>query len=73
MFEHELRTLTAKPEVAAFFLMVNGLVLFAAERVPVSSSSGPVRNTNSLPPARIRSPCWIALRLTLVPFTNVPL
>jgi undecaprenyl-diphosphatase len=31
-FEHELRTLTAKPEVAAIFLMVNGLVLFAAER-----------------------------------------
>jgi undecaprenyl-diphosphatase len=31
-FEHELRTLTAKPEIAAFFLMVNGLVLFAAER-----------------------------------------
>ncbi len=30
-FEHELRTLTAKPEVAAIFLMVNGLVLFAAE------------------------------------------
>src|SRR5271167_939882 len=32
VFEHELRTLTAKPEVAAIFLMVNGLVLFAAER-----------------------------------------
>jgi undecaprenyl-diphosphatase len=32
VFEHELRTLTAKPEVAAFFLMLNGLVLFAAER-----------------------------------------
>lgn len=31
VFEHELRTLTAKPEVAAIFLMVNGLVLFAAE------------------------------------------
>ncbi len=31
-FEKELRTLTAKPEVAAIFLMVNGLVLFAAER-----------------------------------------
>ena len=31
-FEHQLRTLTAKPEVAAIFLMVNGLVLFAAER-----------------------------------------
>ena len=31
-FEHELRTLTAKPEVAAIFLMVNGCVLFAAER-----------------------------------------
>jgi undecaprenyl-diphosphatase len=32
VFEHQLRTLTAKPEVAAIFLMVNGLVLFAAER-----------------------------------------
>ena len=32
MFEHQLRTLTAKPEVAAIFLMVNGCVLFAAER-----------------------------------------
>ncbi|HXN36826.1 MAG TPA: undecaprenyl-diphosphate phosphatase [Solirubrobacteraceae bacterium] len=30
--EHPLRTLTAKPEVAAIFLMVNGLVLFGAER-----------------------------------------
>jgi undecaprenyl-diphosphatase len=30
--EHPLRTLTAKPEVAAIFLMVNGVVLFAAER-----------------------------------------
>jgi undecaprenyl-diphosphatase len=30
--EHPLRTLTAKPEVAAAFLMLNGLVLFAAER-----------------------------------------
>ncbi|HEV3047169.1 MAG TPA: undecaprenyl-diphosphate phosphatase [Solirubrobacteraceae bacterium] len=29
--EHELRTLTAKPEVAAIFLMVNGCLLFAAE------------------------------------------
>jgi undecaprenyl-diphosphatase len=32
VFEHQLRTLTAKPEVAAIFLMVNGLFLFAAER-----------------------------------------
>ena len=32
VFEHQLRTLTAKPEVAAIFLMINGLVLFAAER-----------------------------------------
>jgi undecaprenyl-diphosphatase len=32
IFEHELRTLTAKPEAAAILLMVNGLVLFAAER-----------------------------------------
>ena len=30
--EHQLRTLTAKPEVAAIFLMVNGLILIAAER-----------------------------------------
>ena len=30
-FEHQLRTLTAKPEVAAIFLMANGCVLFAAE------------------------------------------
>src|ERR1700677_4482898 len=30
--EHPLRTLTAKPEIAAIFLMINGLVLFAAER-----------------------------------------
>jgi undecaprenyl-diphosphatase len=30
-FEHPLRRITAKPEVAAIFLMVNGCVLFAAE------------------------------------------
>jgi undecaprenyl-diphosphatase len=30
--ERQLRTLTAKPEVAAIFLMVNGCVLLAAER-----------------------------------------
>jgi len=30
--EHQLRTLTAKPEVAAIFLMVNGFILLAAER-----------------------------------------
>lgn len=29
--EHELRTLTAKPEIAAIFLMVNGCLLMAAE------------------------------------------
>jgi undecaprenyl-diphosphatase len=29
--EHQLRTLTAKPEVAAIFLMVNGCILFGAE------------------------------------------
>jgi undecaprenyl-diphosphatase len=31
-FEHQLRQLTAKPEVAAVLLMVNGLILFGAER-----------------------------------------
>ena len=30
--EHQLRTLTAKPELAAIFLMVNGLLLIAAEQ-----------------------------------------
>jgi undecaprenyl-diphosphatase len=30
--EHQLRTLTAKPEIAAIFLVVNGCILFAAER-----------------------------------------
>ncbi len=29
--EHQLRTITAKPEVAAIFLMLNGCILFAAE------------------------------------------
>ncbi len=32
IFEKQLRTLTAKPEVAAIFLMVNGLLLFGFER-----------------------------------------
>jgi undecaprenyl-diphosphatase len=32
IFEHQLRTLTAKPEAAAIFLIVNGIALFAAER-----------------------------------------
>jgi undecaprenyl-diphosphatase len=32
VFEHELRTLTAKPEIAAIFLMINGLLLLLAER-----------------------------------------
>ncbi len=30
-FEHELRVILAKPELAAIFLMVNGLVLFGGE------------------------------------------
>ncbi len=30
-FEHQLRTITAKPEIAAIFLVVNGLILFGAE------------------------------------------
>ncbi len=31
--EHVARTATAKPEVAAIFLIINGLILFAAERL----------------------------------------
>jgi undecaprenyl-diphosphatase len=31
-FEHQFRTLTAKPELASIFLMVNGLLLFGFER-----------------------------------------
>jgi undecaprenyl-diphosphatase len=33
IFEHQVRTLTAKPLLASVFLMVNGVVLFGAERV----------------------------------------
>ncbi len=33
LLEHVARTATAKPEVAAIFLIVNGLILFAAERL----------------------------------------
>src|SRR5947209_13603950 len=32
IFEHQLRTLTANPEAAAIFLIVNGLALSAARR-----------------------------------------
>ncbi|HEV3053033.1 MAG TPA: undecaprenyl-diphosphate phosphatase [Solirubrobacteraceae bacterium] len=31
--EHQARTATAKPEIAAIFLVVNGLILFGAERL----------------------------------------
>jgi undecaprenyl-diphosphatase len=31
-FEHQLRTLTAKPLLASIFLVVNGVILFGAER-----------------------------------------
>jgi undecaprenyl-diphosphatase len=33
VLEHQARTATAKPEVAAVFLVVNGFVLFAAQRL----------------------------------------
>ncbi len=33
LFEHAARTATAKPEIAAIFLVVNGLVLLGAERL----------------------------------------
>ena len=33
IFEHELRVLTAKPEIAAIFLTLNGLMLLGAERL----------------------------------------
>jgi undecaprenyl-diphosphatase len=32
IFEHQLRTVTAKPEIAAILLTINGFVLLAAER-----------------------------------------
>jgi undecaprenyl-diphosphatase len=32
IFEHQLRTLTAKPEIAAIFLTLNGVLLLASER-----------------------------------------
>ena len=49
-----------------------GPVVSGARRAR-SSSSGPVRNRYSLLPMRIRSPCSMVLRLTLVPLTEVPL
>jgi len=33
VFEHELRTIFAKPTAAAIFLTINGLILFAGERL----------------------------------------
>jgi len=33
LFEHPIRSLIASPQLAAFFLAVNGLLLFAAERL----------------------------------------
>ncbi|MBV9804541.1 MAG: undecaprenyl-diphosphate phosphatase [Solirubrobacterales bacterium] len=33
VLEHKLRTLTAKPEIASIFLVVNGFILLAGERV----------------------------------------
>jgi len=33
LFEHELRTIFAKPTAAAIFLTINGLILFAGERL----------------------------------------
>jgi undecaprenyl-diphosphatase len=33
LLEHQARTATAKPEVAAIFLVVNGFILFGAERL----------------------------------------
>jgi undecaprenyl-diphosphatase len=33
LLEHVVRTATAKPEVAAIFLVINGLILFGAERL----------------------------------------
>ena len=33
LFEHPIRSLLASPQLAAFFLAVNGLLLFAAERM----------------------------------------
>ena len=33
LFEHAARTATAKPEIAAIFLVVNGLILIGAERL----------------------------------------
>jgi undecaprenyl-diphosphatase len=39
VFEHNLRTLFAKPTAAAIFLTLNGLILFAGERLRRSAST----------------------------------
>jgi undecaprenyl-diphosphatase len=43
LFEHQLRSLFANPTAAAVFLMVNGLILFAAERLRRRAPGAPER------------------------------
>jgi undecaprenyl-diphosphatase len=43
LFEHQLRSLFANPKAAAVFLMVNGLILFAAERLRRRAPGAPER------------------------------
>ena len=43
LFEHQLRSLFANPTAAAAFLMVNGLILFAAERLRRRAPGAPER------------------------------
>ena len=43
LFEHQLRSLFANPTAAAVFLMINGLILFAAERLRRRAPGAPER------------------------------
>lgn len=52
LLEHAFRTVLAKPNPTAIFLMVNGLILFAAERFRHRADDGPVAHAHN-PAARV--------------------
>jgi undecaprenyl-diphosphatase len=50
LLEHELRVVFAKPEAAAIFLTVNGVILFAGERLRQRSTVRPTHTEPSVDP-----------------------
>jgi len=77
VFEHLLRTVFAKPAAAAVFLMVNGFILFAGERLRQRSMAVRRVPTEQEPPGRrletleFREAGFIGLAQTLALFAGV--